>query len=343
MAGASMTAEELLNRAGIHFDRYTIGNYTSTCPRCSATRKPHHQKLRCLGVKIDDRGVTWHCNHCEWSGPEKGTGQGNSHDRNPVAIYDYTREDGTLLFQKVRNPPGSKIRFYCRRPDGSGGWINNLNGINHKPLYRWPEVLEAMAQDLEIAIAEGEKDCDQLWSVGIPATCNFDGAADITKGSNVKPKWKLEYSQQLAGACLIVFNDHDAPGYAHAEAVCRMSSGTAKRLRKLELAKHWPEIQEGGDISDWLAAGHTREELDALIGQAPDYASQEPPHSLNDGAAFGYSWHLIWHGEVDPISERKWLVEGLLPETGVALISGQWGTYTVGFLLYHGGLDKGAI
>jgi hypothetical protein len=66
-------------------------------------------------------------------------------------------------------------------------------------------------------------------------------------------------------------------------------------------------------------------DLDELI--EADYASQEPPHSANDGAAFGYSWNLIWHGEVGSTSPRKWLVQDLLPETGVALISGQWGTY----------------
>jgi hypothetical protein len=54
---------------------------------------------------------------------------------------------------------------------------------------------------------------------------------------------------------------------------------------------------------------------------------QEPPPSGNDGAELGYSWHLIWHGEEESILVRKWLVYDLLPETGVALISGQWGTY----------------
>jgi hypothetical protein len=49
--------------------------------------------------------------------------------------------------------------------------------------------------------------------------------------------------------------------------------------------------------------------------------------SPNDGTAFGYSWHLIWHGEEESAHVRKWLVEDLLPETGVVLISGQWGTY----------------
>jgi hypothetical protein len=36
---------------------------------------------------------------------------------------------------------------------------------------------------------------------------------------------------------------------------------------------------------------------------------------------------LRWHGDRDELPARAWLVEGLLPETGSGLASGQWGTY----------------
>jgi Protein of unknown function (DUF3631) len=76
------------------------------------------------------------------------------------------------------------------------------------------------------------------------------------------------HSEQLRGADIVVLNDNDAAGYAHADATCRLSFGVAQRVRRLDLAKHWPEIPKGGDLSDWLALGHTREELDALIAGA---------------------------------------------------------------------------
>ena len=50
-----------------------------------------------------------------------------------------------------------------------------------------------------------------------------------------------------------MFNDNDAAGYEHADATCNLSLGIAKRVRRLDLAKHWPEIPKGGDVSDWLA------------------------------------------------------------------------------------------
>jgi hypothetical protein len=92
-----------------------------------------------------------------------------------------------------------------------------------------------------------------------------------------------------------VFNDNDPQGYAHAEATCSLSLGIAKHVRKLELAKHWPEIQDGGDISDWLDAGHTREELDTLIEQAQDYVEsrdgkQEQQHDKTSESLGPYTF-----------------------------------------------------
>jgi hypothetical protein len=52
-----------------------------------------------------------------------------------------------------------------------------------------------------------------------------------------------------------------------------MSIGVAKRVRRLVLAAHWPECPKGGDISDWLAAGHTRKKLDQLLNEARDVAT----------------------------------------------------------------------
>jgi hypothetical protein len=347
-----LTALELLNANGIYLKNYNPGNHSRTCPRCLASRKKENQKKRCLSIKIDDKGATWNCHNCSWSGPEKGQQHTNGRptpativreqvsdevaqqeptpspapakpepsydDKNFVAIYDYPG------FQKVRFPKGHEPRFLIRHRNPSSnragkGWDWGAGDADTSVLYRKDEIDEAIANGYEIALVEGEKDADRLWSIGIPATCSAHGAA----APNQKPKWTVEHSEQLRGANLVVFGDHDAQGYAHQDVTCKTSLGIAKRVRILKLADHWPEIKDGNDVSDWLDAGHTREQLDALIEQAPDYASQLP----NDGTVLGYSWHLIWHGETDPTDARKALVQDLLPETGVALIPGQWGTY----------------
>src|SRR5690348_81651 len=87
-----------------------IGDHTATCPQCSHKRKK--PKLKCLSVKIDDKGACWHCHHCGWSG---GISDGNKFD----AIYDYVDGANKLHWQKLRYA-GAK-RFTQRKPNG-GSW-----------------------------------------------------------------------------------------------------------------------------------------------------------------------------------------------------------------------------
>ena len=91
-----------------------------------------------------------------------------------------------------------------------------------------------------------------------------------------------------------------------------MSTGIVKRIRVLDLAKHWPECPRGGDISDWLGAGHTRAEFDELIEQAPDWAGRSND-STNDAwpimgsaAYYGPAGDVVRtiepHTEADPVA-----------------------------------------
>jgi putative DNA primase/helicase len=262
--------QELLNTHGIELKSYAPGQHYATCPRCSAKRRKEHQKNECLGVLIEPGDkVCWHCNHCDWSGPEKGSGGGN---KTELPAYIYRDRDGVVRFRKVRNRPGKEPRFWLEQPDGKG-WKKGTKGVDTTILYRADEVRRAIEAGREIAVAEGEKDCDNLWRIGIPATCNAHGASEIGK----KPKWAAAHSAQLESADLVVFNDNDAPGYAHADTICKLSAGVAKRVRRLDLATQWPEIPKGGDVSDWLAAGgeHTPERLRELIESAPAIAEPE--------------------------------------------------------------------
>src|SRR5262249_22288257 len=129
---------------------------------------------------------------------------------------------------------------------------------------------EAIANGQYVVIVEGEKCADDLWAIGIPATTNPGGAPKPGQ----KPKWRPEYSEALRGADLVVMPHDDPQGYSHKEAIVRMSADLAKRIRVLELALHWPEVRDkpdgGGDVSDGLQHGRTREEIDALIEETPD-------------------------------------------------------------------------
>jgi hypothetical protein len=277
-----MTLGELLQLNHIELQRTHPGRQYTTCPECSAKRSKKHQKTECLGVTIEaDGSVRWGCNHCGWTGPQKGGGFGGEDGQ---IFYFYRDASGTVRFRKART---RRKDFWLEQPNGSGGWKKGTSGVDTKILYRIDEVAKAIAAGRTIAVAEGEKDVDNLWRLDIPATCNAHGASEPGK----KPKWTAAHSAQLAGGDLVVLNDADMAGYAHANAVCRLSVGVAVRVRRLDLKEHWPEIPKGGDVSDWLAVGgdHTPDCLFELIANAPDYVpeSEQPkpePGPTNDDA-----------------------------------------------------------
>jgi hypothetical protein len=263
-----MTLDELLATYNIKLASTAAGRHYTQCPRCSPTRSSaDHRAAKVLGVTIDEKGACWGCSHCGWTGPEKGSGE-----RRELQAYIYRDVDGQPRFRKIRNAPGRQPRFWLERADGHGGWLKGTKGVDTRILYRLDEVTKAIAEGRVVACAEGEKDADSLWALGIAATCNAHGASEPGK----QPKWTKTHSEQLAGADLVVLNDNDSAGYEHAEATCRLSLGIARRMLRLDLAKHWPGMPRGADVSDWLAAGHTREELDALIEAAPDYQPSSP-------------------------------------------------------------------
>ena len=59
--------EQLIDH-GIRLRNYVQGNHGSTCPQCSAGRKPPNRKKPCLSVLIDGDGATWNCKNCDWKG-----------------------------------------------------------------------------------------------------------------------------------------------------------------------------------------------------------------------------------------------------------------------------------
>ena len=174
-------------------------------------------------------------------------------DRRIVGTYPYHDEGGSLLYEVVRFEPKG---FAQRRPDGKGGHVWGLNGTR-RVLYRLPELINA-APHTTIYIAEGEKDCDRLADLGLVSTTS--GAA----GS-----WRPEFAEYFVGREVVVLPDSDGPGLDHADRVARSLHQVARRVRLV-----WLPGPEKSDVSDWLDAGHSVEELLAIVARTPDY---EPP------------------------------------------------------------------
>ena len=165
---------------------------------------------------------------------------------NIVKTYDYTDEDGAILFQVCRLDPKS---FRQRRPDGNGGWTWGL-GSARRVLYNLPAIVAAS----QVLLVEGEKDADNLIALGYPATCSPMGAG----------KWREEYTASLAGKQVVIFPDNDTPGRSHAADVAKSLLAAGNRVDICEIP---PEV--GKDISDWLASGKTMQDLRAESPRIP--------------------------------------------------------------------------
>jgi uncharacterized protein DUF3987 len=222
-----------------------------------------------------------------------------------VKTYDYTDESGKLLFQTCRYRPK---HFKQRRPNGKGGWIWDLEGVR-RVLYRLPDVIQAQI----ICVAEGEKDCDRLASLGFVATCNPMGAG----------KWRDEYSQALRGKDVIVFGDvgdDHGEGEQHTAQVIRSLSGEANSIKHVMLPDGFHDVSEYIDsLSPETAADRIRKlieqtpvlnsfnsfsrDADADVEIEPEGDFPEPP---DEAAFYGLAGDVVRriepHTEADPVA-----------------------------------------
>ena len=292
--------QELLTRNGITLNDYRAGRYYTVCPQCSAARSTKAKReARCLGVTIEADGrVRWGCSHCSWRGPSRGDGaavKANGKHPDELTSFIYRDADGIVRFRKVRNRSGRLPRFWLEHPDKRGAWTKGTKDVDTAILYRADEVAQAIADGRVILIVEGERDADGLWSLGFAATTSAHGASEVGKRS----KWTKRHSEQLRGSDIIILNDNDGPGYQHADTTAVLSLGIATRVRRLDLAMHWPDMPKGADISDWLALGHTADELTALIDAAPDYVAAQDEATQNDTAPSDTAQHEAAAQEAD--------------------------------------------
>ena len=151
------------------------------------------------------------------------------------------------------------------------------------------------------------------------ATTNHGGAK----------KWKPYYSDYLIGADVVIIPDNDKPGREHAERVAQSLVGKAKSIKMLEL----PNLPPKGDVSDWLEAGGTKEELLALAETTAEYEpvpetlpTDTTPNPTDLGNAmrlvalhgedlrYCYTWGkwLVWDGKrwvIDDVGQVEFLAK----------------------------------
>jgi hypothetical protein len=281
----------------------------------------------------------------EWLGGLTGAGelQRDVSHRHIIATHDYRDERGELLFQVCRFEPKD---FRQRRPDGRGGWTWNLTDTRIVP-YRLPELIASTGT---VYIVEGEKDADRLASLGLTATCNPMGAG----------KWRGDFRDHLRGRVVVILPDNDDAGRAHTEQVAASLHPVVSRVEILEL----PDLPPKGDVSDWLAARHTVDELRHLAvffsrlwepseaAQGCAAAEQFDPtltaNQLTAATPKGFATtctNAIMATKFEPL---RWTVPGYVPE-GLSILAGRqklgktWMAIDFAIAVAIGGVAMGSV
>ncbi len=291
------------------------GKWTALCPA-------HDDNERSLGIGERDDGRIWVKCHAGCTRdavlaalnlesrdllPSPGRQPEASQQRRIAATYDYTDESGNLLYQAVRFAPKG---FAQRRPDGRGGWIWNLNGVRRVP-YRLPELLDAVKEGGVVFICEGEKDCDNLWELDLPATTNAGGAG----------KWSDDFCAFFRGVSVVILPDNDLPGQEHAHKVAASLYSVADAVVVVDL----PGLPEKGDVSDWLKDGGSCDQLVQLAMRAPIW---EPKPEVPSPSALSSderrNAQVVCLSDVKPESV-SWLWRGRIPFGKLTLLDGDPG------------------
>lgn len=238
------------------------------------------------------------------SAPVIAPAQGVKTRQRMVKSFDYHDADGNVLFRVCRMEPKA---FPQQRPTPSGGWEWGLGDIA-PVLYRLPAIIEAVAAERRIYIAEGEKDVDAMVDLGLSATTSPMGAG----------KWRDAYAEVLAGADVVVFPDNDEPGHLHAQDIADSLKAQGCTVRVVPL----PDLALKGDVSDWLANGGTLAKLEALVARTElwNIGDVVPPPL---GAP---RFKMLSVAELESLPPMEWLVgeegAGVLPATALLSLFG---------------------
>lgn len=213
------------------------------------------------------------------------------------AVYPYTTQDGEIVYEVIRFEP----KDFRQRRIENGKTVWNLQGVTPLP-YNLAELVAHPKRP--IFLTEGEKDVENLKKLGLLASCNSGGAK----------KWQPQLNEYFRGRKLIVVPDNDEPGRNHAKVLIEQLQDIAAEIRILEL----PNLPEKGDISDWIKAGGTRENLVALAKAAPlakDWQAPVNPPRLP----------ILTLAEIATLPPVTWLVKDLIPKQSLAMVYGEPG------------------
>ncbi|GAA0004409.1 AAA family ATPase [Bradyrhizobium diazoefficiens] len=209
------------------------------------------------------------------------------------AAYVYHREDGQPYLRVNRT---ASKGFWQEHWTGTE-WLKGGPKGPDLP-YRLPEILENASAP--VLIVEGEKDADNLASLGFVATTNPKGAGNFSP----------DLVQHFRDRDVYILPDNDEAGAKHAGKVSELLAGVARSIHLVDL----PALPVKGDVSDWLAAGNTADDLKEILNQATASPKLSSP-------ARGI--RLIPFNEIKLSTGGRDLIKGLIPRSALTVVWGK--------------------
>ena len=251
-----MSPEALLLKHGVRLNCYDPGRYYTTCPKCSRARTRRIATPRCSASpsRATDRRVGAAITAV-------GPGRRRATARTPGGAarseLRSTRDtDGAPRFRKVRNAPGRSRASGWRNGTAMAAGEGNAAVSTPRSSIALDETAEGDRRGPRDRCASKARRTPTICGASAsPATCIAHGASEPGK----KPNGRPQHSAQLKGADLVVLNDNDPAGYAHAETTCRAVArrrqarppprseaalaGHPEGRRRQRLARSWPHAR----------------------------------------------------------------------------------------------------
>ena len=233
-------------------------------------------------------------------------------DGEAVRVKTKYREGRFSSWYRVRRPSDGAVGWQARQP---AGWVD----VPYVPLDA-PTPFDPTRRGEVVTWPEGEKDADTLaarrW-----LTFTFGGTSDCP-----------DLTGLLDGHHVLILADNDQPGD---DAIPKKIAAAIQAGAVTIRVCRFPELPEGGDVTDYYAAGgddegllDRAEKIDPLTWRASpgDGAAQADdgfdPQAAKEEPKAKREPSVLFYGDRTP-EPPPWLIREILPQIQVAILAGQ--------------------
>jgi putative DNA primase/helicase len=244
----------------------------------------------------------------------RGGDDGPVRNDDELRRHVYCRDKSPVRI-KIKRAGGGFVQWYRVRDGNTLGWqAKKPEDYRDVPYIGAVDPFDPELVSDSIYWPEGEKDCDTLGKINIPAL-TFGGVGDGL------PNTAAGY---LSGRHFVILSDNDEQGRDHAEKKAALAhSAGAASIRIV----HFPELPPHGDVSDFIAGGDTADELEQRADAAPNWCpaeSSDGPLPLQEGSRRQEELGVVKLSDVKP-ERTEWLWSPRIAAGKLTLFAGDPG------------------